>query len=114
MLHYPSVEKQRYHDKHTSFITHRLITDWSPVDLTGAGPFFRVANAVHMEYLAFSHSLRSCSGVITSGSASSARSRPSATVIHDSNRVFNPEFVFCSKDWAFLYTFLNFREPNEQ
>ncbi|SRR6266403_4894777 len=31
-----------------------------------------------------------------------------------SSRVFNPEFIFCSKVKASLYASLNLREPNEQ
>ena len=94
---------------------HRFTTDRGRVDNCGTGSFFMVAKATQTEYLALSHSLRSSSGVITSGSAASGRTWPSVIVTQDESflsKVFNPEVVFCSNERASLYTALNFREPN--
>jgi hypothetical protein len=49
--------------------------------------------------------------VITSGMSSSGKAWPSVTAVQDPSRVFNPEVVVSSKDRAFLYAALNFREP---
>ena len=126
---YTAVEKQRsYHERHTIFIIHlfiHFITDWGRVDASGAerkndcgaGSFFRIANAAQMENRAFSHSLWSRSRAIISGIASSGRPWPSVTMTQDestSSKVFKPKAISCSKDKAFLYAALNFREPNER
>jgi hypothetical protein len=101
----------------TGSIINRLIADRGFVDAIEAGSFVWAANASRMDSLAFSHSSRSCSRVMTSGSASSGRLWPSKTVSLDENftsKVFNPEVIFCSNDRASLYAALNFREPDEQ
>lgn len=109
----PAERKQRYQEKNTSFLIHRLITDWSRVDTScadsEAGSSLRFANAARTEYLAFSHTSRSCSGMITSGKSSSRKTWQS--VVQDSSRVPNPEVVVSSKYRAFLYAALNFRKP---
>ena len=111
-----TVEKYRqYQETHTSFINHRLIADSGRVDARGAGSFFRDVKAARTEYLAFSHSLWSCSAAIVSGGAPSGRAWPSAAVIKNESslsKVLNPELVFCSKESALSYAALNFRVPN--
>ena len=49
--------------------------------------------------------------MITSGKSSSGMVWPYATVVQDLSRLLNPEVVVSSKDRAFLYAALNFREP---
>ena len=74
-----------------------------------------VANATRTEYLALSHSSRSCSRVIISRGASLEGLWLSVTVNKDessSSRVSKPEVVFFSKAWTLLYVALNFREPD--
>ena len=113
-LYTTMIEKTRrwYHENR--FINHCFITNRDRVDASGAGSFFRVANAALMESLASTHRSRSRSRVITSGNASSTKPWSSMAMIqHDScsSRVFSPEVVFCSINKAFLYAALNFREP---
>ena len=119
-----AVEKWCYHEKRTNFIKNLFNTEGDRVDAgaaerysnCGAGLFSMVANATRTEYLAFSHSSRSCSRVIISRGASLGGLWLSVTVNQDessSSRVSKPDVVFFSKVWTLLYVALNFREPNK-
>jgi hypothetical protein len=74
-------------------ISQRFTTDRGRVDASGAGSFFRLANAVLIESLASTHRSRSGFRETTPGSASSGKLWSSVTMTHDegfSSSVFKP------------------------
>ena len=113
-LYNTTTEKTRTWCHENRFVNHGFITNRGRVNASGAGSFFRVANAALTESLASTHRPRSFSRVITSPSTSSEMPWLSVTLTQEdsfSSRVFNPEVVFCSRNRALLYAALNFREP---
>ena len=113
-LYNTTIEKTRTWCHENRFVNHGFIRNRGRVNASGAGSFFRVANAALTESLASTHRRRSFSRAITSPSTSSEMPWLSVTLTQEdsfSSRVFNPEVVFCSRNRALLYAALNFREP---